>query len=114
LNHSAVILDKKLPPQNEGPKYHNISKYLEELKNWKEKVNGRDFSIEDYKIDKILEWNSSIRYMKVKSNDEDNIIKKSKDALSTSIQFCEKVLLCGDEVSQFKRILEPKNINEDK
>ncbi len=100
---SVILSNRQLPSKDAGSTFHDISGFLSELNNWRERVDEPTFSIEDYEIEK-LGWGINLRYAGSVNtmNDED-----AKKALLMAIKFLKEILSL--DISKYENKINPSN-----
>lgn len=90
-----AIVQGRIIDDDSSSKYHNITKYLETLQEWKKLFSEPPFSLEDYQIDKTHGWDTSLRYEDEAKVNNINIEtdEKARSAILMSIKFLKKIVL---------------------
>ncbi|MDM8558998.1 hypothetical protein [Candidatus Parabeggiatoa sp. HSG14] len=106
----TVITQNRYSKTEKG--FHDIEKFLEALKGWKEILGEEGF---DSKIYNLKNWKVEIRYSYL----SETTLEDAKEALEKSVNFLKDVLKLGNELVQIREELEFTNkkhgfTNEDK
>jgi hypothetical protein len=104
---SVILSNRPKPVEGGNSTFHDITSFLIELNDWKQVIGQPQFSVQDYQIDKELDWGVNLRYTGTVNtlNDEE-----AKKALLMSMKFLKEILLI--DVSEYENELTPTN-NQD-